>query len=518
MSLNYDQKALLLRLNMFIDSNQNGIFGVFGPGGTGKTFAVTYLTNCKEFKFLAPTNKASKVVTDKLKERGIENKCLTIDRFLGYRMTKDENNKTVVTFTEIEKLQIPKVIVIDEISMINSHHFEIIKILARKCKIIAIGDYLQLPPVIEKGDTEIKYINKEGFECSKIFQIIENYYTLEKQVRQKEGSILYKMISEFRNAMNRKVDFYRLINHFKDDSQIKLLDINSKDFKFFIQSNDFTSIAFKRNTVDYLAYKTEVIRTGNKKANIRQVTAGKLYYFEKACFTENSTFYTSEVVRIRFIKTDFLEIEFPVTKKVFKEMVKKVNLVSEDGKDLGFVYLANGDFTKKVNQHRRYYADLSRYSKNDVIKMNTFYNDFKNKFAHLKQITATTIHKSQGSTYKKTVIPLFDFSVSDYYFRQQNQRFYVAISRASDQVVFVTGKHNFGEHRYRVIFTEEERNMIASMNNYRCNDCDLLFDSERDFEIHHIIPLESTDQNGNNSISNLIALCNSCHKQKHSTR
>jgi hypothetical protein len=518
MILNYDQKALLLRLRMFIDSDQNGIFGVFGPGGTGKTFTVTSLPNSESFKFLAPTNKASKVVTDNLKKRGINNKCMTIDRFLGYRQTKDEKNETVVTFTSIDKLQIPKVIVIDEISMINAYHFDIIKILVEKCKIIAIGDYLQLPPVIEKGDKEIKYINEKGFECSKIFQIIENSYTLQVQVRQKEDSTLYSMISTFRNEMSRKIDFYKLANFYKDEKEILLLDINSKEYRDFVESNNFTSIAFKRNTVDFLAYKTAVIRTGNKKVNIKKVEVGNLYYFEKACFTENRTYYTSEVVRIGSIEDDELEIEFPITGKIFKESVRKATLLSEDYDYLGTVYLSNGDFTSKVNRHRYYYADLSRYSKKEVIEMNTFYNDFKNRFAHLKQITSTTIHKSQGSTYKKIVIPLFDFAVTENYFRQQNQRFYVAISRASDQIVFVTGKSNFGEHKYRVLFTEEERNLIAGINDYKCSSCSIEFESERDFEIHHIIPLENQDQRGNNSISNLTTLCKSCHKITHNAR
>ena len=515
MILNYDQKALLLRLRMFIDSDQNGIFGVFGAGGTGKTLTVTSLPNAELFKFLAPTNKASKVVTDNLKKRGINNKCMTIDRFLGYRQTKDEKNQTVVTFTSIDRLQIPKIIVIDEISMINAYHFDIIKILIKKCKIIAIGDYLQLPPVIEKGDKEIKYINEKGFECSKIFQIIENFYTLQVQVRQKEDSNLYSMISTFRNIMGRKVDFYKLANFYNDQNEILLFDINSKEYKDFVESNNFTSIAFKRNTVDFLAYKTAVIRTGNKKVNVRKVDAGNLYYFEKACFTENRTYYTSEVVRVESIEDDVLEIEFPITGKIFKESVRKATLLSEDYDYLGTVYLSNGGVTSKVNSYRYNQCKSIKYDKNELIKMNTFYNDFKNRFAHLKQITSTTIHKSQGSTYKKIVVPLFDFAVTENYFKEQNQRFYVAISRASDQVVFVSGKSNFGNHKYRVLFTEEERNLIAGINDYKCSICDISFESERHFEIHHIISLENPDPRGNNSIENLTTLCKPCHKKTH---
>ena len=511
--LNYEQSALLRRLTSFVSQSSNGIFGVYGPGGTGKTFTVTRLPNVENFIFLAPTNKASKEVNRNFKENGIKNKCLTVDRFLGYRLTMDENNKPVVNYKNLDELDLTKVIVIDEISMLNNNHFRMILQLSIFCKIIAIGDYLQLPPVEEEKD---KYIGKEGYQCSKIFEIVDESFELTIPNRQGEDSHLYTMISSFRREMHRLIPFGKFIDHFNNNIDVQLFDINSKEFADFVRSESFTILAHKKSSLAFLSYKVGSIRRNDKNFNIKTIKIGSKYYFEKSCFTKERTFYTSEVIEITDIIEKEEEFIFPVTGQKFKDKIKFASIIDEDGKNLGQVMLPNSKFRAKINSHRANYAKVEKYSKHDVSKMNTWYNDFKNKFAHFEPVIGTTIHKSQGSTYDKVLIPVFDFYEHYDRYKILNQLFYVGISRAKTKIIFVKGRHNFGDHNKRVIFTEEERNLIASLNDFYCSKCHHKFISDRDFEIHHVIPLESQDARGNNSIGNLTAFCKPCHKKHHS--
>jgi exodeoxyribonuclease V len=512
-NLNYEQRALLRRLSFFINGSDKGIFGVYGSGGTGKTFTVTKLPNVEDFVFLAPTNKAAKEVNRNLKKDGFKTKCITVDRFFGYRLTMDENNKPVVNYKNLDELDLSKVIVIDEISMLNNNHFRMISHLSIFCKIIAIGDYLQLPPVEQEKD---KYIGKEGYECSRVFEIVDESFELTIPNRQREDSHLYNMILTFRKEMHRLIIFKKFIDHFNNNIDVQIYDLNSKEFVDFVRNESFTILAHKKSSVSYLSYKVGSIRKNDKNFNIRSLTEGSYYYFERACFTEDRTFYTSEVVMILDISEKEIQFTFPVTNKIFNEKVRIASIADEYGKPCGEVMVSNSNLISKVNNHRRANANIGKYSKSEVSKMNTWHNDFKNKFAHFEPIIGTTIHKSQGSTYDKVLIPVFDFYENATIYKVLNQIFYVGISRAKTKIIFVKGRHNFGDHKRRVIFTEEERNMIASLSDFSCSKCDHKFVSDRDFEIHHIVPLESEDKKGNNSIGNLTALCKPCHKKHHS--
>lgn len=64
------------------------------------------------------------------------------------------------------------------------------------------------------------------------------------------------------------------------------------------------------------------------------------------------------------------------------------------------------------------------------------------------------------------------------------------------------------EDRY---FQAKHREEILRRYNYRCANCG----SEDDLEIHHIVPVSL---GGNDTISNLVPLCFSCHKAAHNGR
>jgi thymidine kinase len=163
--LNSEQKRLKLELLFWICNNNNGYFGILGAGGTGKTFTIcNVLSEIEDTKviFLGATNKVVTVLKDSLISNGMTNPtCKTIDSFLGFRIVKDHENKSNITYRLPSKKDIPDILVIDECSMITFQKIEQIEKLSEKCKIILLGDHLQLPPIEEeKSNVETVFMSR----------------------------------------------------------------------------------------------------------------------------------------------------------------------------------------------------------------------------------------------------------------------------------------------------------------------------------------------------------------------
>src|SRR5690606_12051149 len=106
--------------------------------------------------------------------------------------------------------EIPDLLVIDEVSMITSQKFDLIEKLRRLCKVILIGDHLQIPPIEDSKDAVVR--DESGFLVSRIFTAVkkENSFTLTIQNRQKDGTDLSALVSGFRANMHLKIDPIKL--------------------------------------------------------------------------------------------------------------------------------------------------------------------------------------------------------------------------------------------------------------------------------------------------------------------
>ena len=163
--LNIEQQELQNELIDFVNGSENGFFGVVGAGGTGKTYTICKSIDVSKAIFLGATNKVVGNLKKQLIKDGETNfKAKTIDSFLGFKMIKDHNNRTI-TKRKLPKLEdIPKIIVIDEISLINNECFELLMKLKSKRKFILIGDNRQIPPIEDEFERD-----SQGFKVSKIF-------------------------------------------------------------------------------------------------------------------------------------------------------------------------------------------------------------------------------------------------------------------------------------------------------------------------------------------------------------
>ena len=68
--LNDEQLQLQLKINEFVNSKENGFFGVLGAGGTGKSYTICQTINVEDALFLGATNKICSVLKNYLSDNG----------------------------------------------------------------------------------------------------------------------------------------------------------------------------------------------------------------------------------------------------------------------------------------------------------------------------------------------------------------------------------------------------------------------------------------------------------------
>ena len=528
MELNIEQKECKEKILQFLSQKENDYFGIYGAGGTGKTYTISKtLTNYKDkVLFLGATNKVVSVLKSSLENSGFINpKVKTIDSFLKFKIEKDEFNNSTISYSFPSVKDIPQLLVIDEVSMITNQKFQLIERLKNYCKIILIGDFLQLPPIEEDKNSVVR--NEDGFLVSKIFTVVkkENTYTLTIQNRQKDGTELSALVSGFRNHMHLKIDPIKLAEKKQNGKDVFYYFTNDKELKEVIKQNKCVAVCFKNLSVLNFNWLIGSTKSMRKDYRLNEINIGDSLMFDSFYFHEKNrkktSFYTSNIVDVVDIETGITE-----TFKI-KDSIKKVitysvlTVCDEDGNTQEIRYIQGGLYGQNggglsgsVYGQRKTYTEHIKKGKNvkentEFLKdLNTRFANYQNSFAKLKRPYAITAHKAQGSTYNTVIIPVYDYYTR--FFKDANQLLYVALSRAKEKVIFVNKKEQFGETDKRKMFTEFEKQSICSLYDYKCIDCriDLV---DREFDIDHKIPLAS---GGKNSIENLQPLCKKCHTKK----
>lgn len=516
--LNKEQQQAKKKILNFINRG-SGVFGLIGSGGTGKTYLITSLPDVEEYQFLAPTNKAVNILRKGLEKNGIiQPKVKTVDSFFKFKVEKDEYNKSVYSYKQPDAEKIAKVIVVDEVSMLSDKHVDLLLNMNKKVPLIFIGDNMQIPPV---ENEENKFYNEKGFQVSKSFLVMDEVCELTIQNRQKEESKLFQLISGFRKNMDKRIELKQIPIHKQNGVDIIFLHQDSNEFYQFVKENNCIAVSFKNNTADLFNYKIGKSKTSSERYNIKDVNIGDVLMFNSVYKRDSTMFYTSETVEVLNKGEEKVSIEIPYIDEPIQFYQTMAVVKSENGKQ-DLIWLKNNQLRdivyRKVYNKRKQFINQMVDGNFDVAKklkkINTFYSDFVLGFANLKKPYAITSHKSQGSTYENVIIPIYDFYKKEY--QDSNQLLYVAMSRASEKVIFVDGWCNFNGSTRRVMFTQEEKYLILSLQDWMCNICGVeLFDGG--YEIDHKLRLGCINEKGdigNNTISNLQGLCKECHKEK----
>lgn len=519
--LNSEQQQLQEKLKAFIASKDNGFFGVLGAGGTGKTFTICKTINPKEAIFLGATNKVCQVLKQGLSANGyIDMKIKTIDSFLSFKIKKDHNNRSVITHRLPKLEDIPKIIVIDEISLINNRSLEMLLKLKPKRKFILLGDDMQIPPI---EDDFVR--NDGGFKISKVFTELDHLFTLTTQQRQKDGTPLFNFIANFRQFMTQRMDLQRLAQKYANGADIHYMQINDPEFKALIKKSENIAVCYKNLSVLGLSWLIGSTKVNQRHYRVNDINVGDKVFFDSYYNDDTNSFYTSETVTIQEIEEhQSMEVEVKDDLTVTVP-IKRLMITNKDGQN----FIINMGYGYKETLYPVYYQVnkwREKYQKEIAIAeglghrvkvfktrkliadLNTVYSDFQLSLAKLKKPFAITSHKAQGSTYDSVIVPIYDYWAKMP--QDSNQLLYVAMSRAKERLIFVNKADNFKDNSNRYGFTEYEKFSIASAHNYECNICKTNLE-DREFDIDHIQPIAN---GGTNKIDNLQPLCKSCHKEK----
>ena len=195
-SLNSDQRTAFEELRDFIyDKGDDSVYVLKGWAGTGKTYCVSFLVryalevihpthNWYKIGVTGPTNKSVRVIK---KTSGLRNNRVTfqtIHKLLGLteKITNDGKQEFVNQGDFKPQINSVKLLIIDEVSMLNDDLFHEVLKYRDKIKIICMGDPAQIPPVGRPDCIPFREELADGYRIKTL--------DLKQIMRQKEGNAI----------------------------------------------------------------------------------------------------------------------------------------------------------------------------------------------------------------------------------------------------------------------------------------------------------------------------------------
>lgn len=414
LNLNKGQQAAADGFFQFLFEKENELI-ISGPGGVGKTFLMGYLideimpryhktcalmgikADYQEVVMTATTNKAAEVL-------GINTgrPAETIQSFLNLKVVDNySTGVSELTKTRSWKVHHNKIIFIDEASMIDNALLTYIREGTCNCKIIFVGDHCQLAPVKEP--------------LSPIYRQRLSFYELTEPMRNSGQPALMNLCSQLRNTVETG-EFYPIKAHtgvidvFDTEQMQKFIEQHFKD-----KEVDSRILAYTNQRVaqynDYIRDLREYVSTYTQgerliNNNAIQLPDGMLSVEEELLLVRIDTTHTSIAIE----HDVFLEVVYADLETPYGDLYRDVPLP------------VNKEHFTALVKHYQKTKNWNRYF------------HLKNSYPDLRQRDASTVHKSQGSTYDTVVIDLANLSTC-HNPNQAARLLYVAVSRAKNRVI-----------------------------------------------------------------------------------
>lgn len=388
---------------------ENNIVILTGGAGMGKSATTKMLIqmladNEKSYVLAAPTGKSAKVLKDFSKTD-----AKTIHRALAF------NPKTGWGYNKNCKLGCD-VLLIDEVSMVSielmTHIIDAIDF--NKTKLVMIGDHNQLPSV-QCGNLLFDFL------ASKIIPVVR----LTKVFRYGSGGILTAATDIIRG------------NQYIPNNDSKVISIGNDGGYTFIKSDDNSiikeAVSLYKKLITDGGYKPEEIAvlTAYNKGDYGAIIlnqhlqriANKNYGSEKNMKYGSTIYYLDDII------------------------MQRVNNYSMEvyGEDEEDAFVANGECSKVSLFEKNYMV-----SNFDDMRIKYYKEDLSN----ISLSYSYTIHKSQGSTIKVTII----VSPRSHIYMLSSNLLYVAVTRSSDKCfhfglpstinIAMKKKENFNRHTF----------------------------------------------------------------------
>lgn len=388
MQLTKDQEKAKQAFLDFYNSNER-FFIIEGYAGTGKTTLVKYLIKHLPNKKYTPvltatTNKAAEALASTVGQ--------SVDTIHGllklYIHTDFKTGEQSLRLSKSAQPLSDLIIFIDEASYIDYTLLNWIKKLTTYCKVVFMGDSLQLTPV--KCSTTPAF----NLECRKV--------VLNQVIRQEDNS----PIKDICNLLRQTIKGSEFPKIGLDHKVLKYLD--QQDFEQEILK-EYSKSDWTPNTVKILAWTNQAVNKYNQL--VSKALWGHTHFLAGDYAYNNHRvvdIYTDKLIKIKQIEPD---IQYDTE---------------------GYRVLLNGTDYFMPKDFKLIKKKMNQAIKEGNTELAKHVSDF---WCDLRPVYSCTVNKSQGSTYDKVFIDLNDIAKC----KQSNtlaRLLYVAISRAKHEVIF----------------------------------------------------------------------------------
>ena len=461
-SLNPDQRAAFDKLAYFLTSPDDSVYVIKGWAGTGKTYCVSLFVkyaleivyankNWYKIAVTGPTNKSVRVIKKTSGIRSTRVTFQTIHKLLGLKekITMDGRQEFVSEGDFKPGIASTKLLIIDEVSMLNDDLFEKILQYRDKTKIICMGDPAQIPPV---GRPDCIPFRDELADTYRIKTV-----ELRTVMRQKEGNAIIDSSVLIRSDLNSSGGLVPPVTQVNSKGEgVEFLNLNSGDvrrgfskkleeyFKTpqFSKDSEYAKIIAWRNKT--VATMNDLIRSviyGEESQKTKILVGEKLIANNPIIQDGTIVLNTNDEFSVvdYAVKTEsprFMLSKNPdddpveITLKFYDAKVSYINDNDEEiFLDIEILHEdSEVEFQKFANVLK-----LRAIEKKGADKSWLHYYNFLRRYADVSFGYAITVHKAQGSTYN-TAFVLEDDIDMNIDVVERNRIKYTAYTRASKKV------------------------------------------------------------------------------------
>ena len=459
-SLNTDQRLAFERLLTYIlDKNDHRIFVLKGWAGTGKTFCISLLVNYildevypnKDWYKIAvtgPTNKSVRVIKQASGLYSPRLSFQTIHKLLGLkeRITMEGLQEFVADHDGGFKPAInsTKLLIIDEVSMLNDDLFEKVVERREKTKIICMGDPAQIPPVgrpdcIPFMDELLEGYGIKTLQLNTIMRQKLDNPIISSSVLIRENLGASKSLISLENKVNANDEGIEYININDIEVRKSFPDILSKYFKTeeFKKNSEYCKIiAWRNKTVSTMNGIVRKVIYGDESINSKILIGEKLIANNPIIWQSEILFTTNDEFTVKNykIKTSKVSIDRQIIEIKYYET--EVTYLDDTGEECNEVIdilheSSELDFKKAAN-----FLKSEAIAKKGKDKSWIAYYDFLRTYADVNYAYCTSAHKSQGSTYN-TAFVLEDDIDMNWDIIERNRIKYTAYTRASKKLYVI---------------------------------------------------------------------------------
>jgi exodeoxyribonuclease-5 len=390
--------------------------GLRGYAGTGKTYLVSQLVeqlvseDCT-VTVCAPTHKAVQVLRDHLPGGEVETQ--TLHSYLGLRLQPDVDGQYVLVPDGMEEERPASVVVCDEASMVGREEWEYIQASQRNLQWLFVGDPAQLPPVNEEPSPALEVSGP----------------MLEQVHRQSSDNPILDLATKVRTGDVRKFQ-----SRFVDGVGVAITHKRDAFLDTVLRTFDSDAFADDATHARLLAYRNKTVRTYNEEIRTARYGKDAPRYEKGEWLVARETWYhdgapvikNSEELRVTKVSTTTFEADDMSEWNVWKLKVRSPHAA----------------FSRTVlvlheDEKERYKTELDRLrtlAKENGARWSAFY-ELRERFARVDYAYATTVHKSQGSTFDTVFVDHRDLQVCRG--PEKQALLYVAVTRPARRLALL---------------------------------------------------------------------------------